>query len=68
MNFPRIDFVDGVIIIVRIAQIRRAILEVVERHLVSVGTPLLGSILLDRTILFRRRSIASSRESISCFV
>jgi hypothetical protein len=45
---PRIDFVDGVVLLVRAAQTHRAALEAIERQLAKAGTPLLGSVLLDR--------------------
>ena len=48
INLPRIDFVDGVILLVRAAQTRRAALEAIERQLAKAGMRLLGSVLLDR--------------------
>ncbi len=48
INLPRLDFVDGVILLVRAAQTRRAALEAIERQLAKASTPLLGSVLLDR--------------------
>jgi hypothetical protein len=48
LTLPRIDFVDGAILLVRAAQTRRAALEAMERQLAMAGTPLLGSVLLDR--------------------
>jgi hypothetical protein len=48
INLPRVDFVDGVILFVRAAQTHRAALEAIERQLAKAGTPLLGSVLLDR--------------------
>lgn len=47
-NLPCMDFVDGVVLLVRAAQTRRAALEAIERQLARAGTPLLGSVLLDR--------------------
>jgi hypothetical protein len=48
INFSRIDFVDGVILLVRATQTRRAALAMIERQLAMAGAPLLGSVLLDR--------------------
>jgi hypothetical protein len=48
INLPCMDFVDGVVLLVRAAQTRRAALEAIERQLATAGTPLLGSVLLDR--------------------
>jgi hypothetical protein len=48
VNLPRIEFVDGAILLVRAAQTHRASLEAIERQLSKAGTPLLGSVLLDR--------------------
>jgi hypothetical protein len=43
-----VDFVDGVVLLVRAAQTHRAVLAAIERQLAKAGTPLLGSVLLDR--------------------
>jgi hypothetical protein len=48
INLPRIDFVDGVVLLVRAAETRRAALEAIGRQLAKAGIPLLGSVLLDR--------------------
>jgi hypothetical protein len=48
LNLPCMDFVDGVVTLVRAAQTRRAALEAIERQLARAGIPLLGSVLLDR--------------------
>jgi hypothetical protein len=48
INLPRMDFVDGVLLLVRAAHTHRAALEAIGRQAAKTGTPLLGSILLDR--------------------
>ena len=48
INLPCVDFVDGVVLLVRAAQTHRAVLAAIERQLAKAGTPLLGSVLLDR--------------------
>jgi hypothetical protein len=47
-NFSHLDFIDGVILLVRATQTRRATLAMLERQLAMAGTPLLGAVLLDR--------------------
>jgi hypothetical protein len=48
INLPHTDLIDGVVLLVRAEETRRAALEAIERHLALVRTPLLGSVLLDR--------------------
>jgi hypothetical protein len=51
INLPCVDFVDGVVLLVRASQTRCAVLEAGERHLAKASTPLLGSVLRDRDYL-----------------
>jgi hypothetical protein len=45
---PRMGLVEGVVLLIRASQTRRAALEAIERHLATEGTQVLGSVLLDR--------------------
>jgi hypothetical protein len=51
INLPCVDFVDGVVLLVRASQTRCAVLEAGERHLAKASTPLSGSVLRDRDYL-----------------
>jgi hypothetical protein len=48
INRSCVEFVDGVILLVRAAQTRRAALGMIEKQMEMSRTPLLGSVLLDR--------------------
>jgi hypothetical protein len=48
INLSRVDFVEGVILLVRATHTRRASLARIEQQLAIARTPLLGSVLLDR--------------------
>jgi hypothetical protein len=50
LAIPRIERVDGALLLVRAAQTRRAVLESLERRLALAGMPVLGSVLLDRDL------------------
>ena len=48
INLSRVDFVEGVLLLVRATHTRRASLARIEQQLAIARTPLLGSVLLDR--------------------
>jgi hypothetical protein len=47
-SLPRIDFVSGIVLLVRASRTYRAAIEAIERKLDTAGVPLLGFVLLDR--------------------